>query len=189
MPIAELSRRKSDLVHRSLVIVTGLILGVICITIISSNPESSSNIPDPQNERISKAIEDVPFDSDESEGTSPKIHRSTFDQWFRVASEDQWFGSSIFGDAAQPRNKKMFLTKADCAAAEDAGLLNISQHCIYVCEPCDLPDYRCASARCAALHGVRRMDTAAASIRPRFPRECHGLRPDGGGRQVRLHSL
>lgn len=158
MIASEFSRRKANYIHRSIIIIAALIMAILGFGALISEQESSPKDTESEHFRSFRSIEDVPVGSDESNSPSVTggdsdstssansaaaiVQSSSFDEWFRVASEKQWFGSSMFGDQSRKRNKKTFLSKPDCAAAEDAGLVNISKDCVYECETCDIPNYR-----------------------------------------------
>jgi hypothetical protein len=162
---AESSRRKTGHIHRALIIIAAMIMAIVGISVINSSEESAPKASGSQDSWPFSSIEDVPTGSDEGDSSSissnegessstsssdnsddslpaANVESTSFDSWFRVASENLWFGSSVFGAKNVHRDKKSFLSKADCAAAEDAGLVNISKDCIYACETCDLPNYR-----------------------------------------------
>ncbi len=154
----ENGRRKSAQVHRALVLIAGLVMAIVVISVISSTEDVSSKTSPSDQDRPFKTFEDILSGSDESsqgidtdappdeETHSPQVSSSSFDEWFRVASANQWFGSSTFTrDKKKPRDKKSFLSKADCAAAADAGLTHISNDCVYECEACEKPQYRCGT--------------------------------------------
>ena len=156
--VLEPGRRKSTHVHRSLVLIAGLVMAIVVISVISSTEDLPLNKSASDQDSPYKTFEDILSGSDEASGgdgtgeaadeeaQTPQVSSSSFDDWFRVASASQWFGSSTFTrDKKKPRDKKSFLSKADCAAAADAGLTHISSNCVYECESCDTPDYRFGS--------------------------------------------
>lgn len=72
----------------------------------------------------------------------PDIHHSIQSPWDRTLHPDCLtagacrFGSSIFKKNAGKMDKTKYLTRRDCAAAEDAGVDHITKDCLFVCEGC-----------------------------------------------------
>lgn len=77
-----------------------------------------------------------------------QVDDKTFMDWFRVKSEDDWFGSSKFGESERaPNDKTRFLTRKDCEAADGVGIKHISDDCEFECKDCNQTHYRYKCSR------------------------------------------